>query len=364
MGERRNSLDIQDQGGNRNSNSIQIRTSKGLHGSMLEESNLKGSPTTNADFGDDEEEIAIIETEVIKMFGEGSLEKLRRKRSIFSNQDSTGYQSSTSNMNNGIQVNNSSLNAAAAEKTLLEALINGKKLGLPTDVETSSTQCDEGEVNQSKEDQVTTDGRVSHEDHGAGRSTLGLVFLVVRLDAKCIHKPVKPVKKVATWVENEHAKVENDHIQKQQPFLIEDSNTEVSTKEHGDHAEPQQGLNGDEHEWQSPTKHKAQRHSNEGTDKATGGSIQGRFEALKGMEVSEPISLTTKERVHDRSDTLSLITKEGVHDRIVQNKLKHPETIRSGGVKLAGEGGLIEGKKKPGGGTKVPASTCTINNKK
>ncbi|KAF5199773.1 hypothetical protein FRX31_010640 [Thalictrum thalictroides] len=199
-----------------------------------------------------------------------------------------------------------------------------------------------------------------------GRSTLGLVFLVVRLDAKCIHKPVKLVKKVATWVEKEHDKVENDHIQKQQPLLIEESNTEVSTKEHGEHAEPQQGLNGGEHEWQSPTKHKARRHSNEGTDKTTGkqqgGSSQGRFEALKGLEVSDTISLTTKERLHDRSDTLSLSTKEG--DRVVESKLKQPETIRPGGVKPAGEGELSEGKKKAGGGTKVPASTDTIKNKK
>ncbi|KAF5193871.1 hypothetical protein FRX31_016542 [Thalictrum thalictroides] len=319
LGERRNSLDIQDQGGNRNSSSIQIPTSKGLHGSTLEESNPKGNPTPNADLGYDEEEIAIIEAEVIKKFGEGSLEKLRRKRSIFSNQDST------------------------AEKPLLEAETNGKKLGLPTEVETCSTQSDEAELNRSKEDQVTTNGSISHEDHGAGKinSWAGVLGrkatrlekskLHVNItgdppqcqhckvfghsDAKCIHKPVKPVKKVATWVEKEHDKVENDHTQKQQPLLIEESNTEVSTKEHGEHAEPQQGLNGDEHEWQSPTKHKARRHSNEGTGKATGkqqgGSSQGRFEALKGLEVSDTISLTTKERLHHISDTLSLTTKQG-----------------------------------------------------
>ncbi|KAF5193444.1 hypothetical protein FRX31_016969, partial [Thalictrum thalictroides] len=327
--ERRNPLDIQDQGGNRNSSSIQIRTSKGLHGSTLEESNSKGNLTPNADLGYDEEEIAIIEAKVIKKFGEGSLEKLRRKRSIFSNQDSTA-----------------------------EAETNGKKLGLPTEVETGSTQCDEVELNRSKEDQVTMNGRVSHEDHGAGKinSWAGVLG----------HKAV--VKKVATWVEKEHDKVENDHTQKQQPLLIEESNTEVSTKEHGEHVEPQQGLNGDEHEWQSPTKHKARRHSNEGTDKATGkqqgGSSQGRFEALKGLEVSDTISLPTKERLHHISDTLSLTTKQGVHDRIVESKLKQPETIRPEGVKPAGEGELSEGKKKAGGGTKVPASTGTINNKK
>ncbi|KAF5206196.1 hypothetical protein FRX31_004217, partial [Thalictrum thalictroides] len=169
LGERRNLLDIQDQGGNLNSSSIQIRTSKGLHGSMLEESSPKGNLTPNADLGDDEEEIAIIEAEVIKKFGEGSLENLQRKRSMFSNQDSTGNRGSTSNINNGIQVNNSSLNVAAAEKPLLEAETNGKKLGLPTEVETGSTQCDEGELNRSKEEQVTTNGSVSHEDHGAGK---------------------------------------------------------------------------------------------------------------------------------------------------------------------------------------------------
>ncbi|KAF5201719.1 hypothetical protein FRX31_008694, partial [Thalictrum thalictroides] len=143
---KRNSLDIQDQGGNRNISSIQIRTSKGLHGSTLEESNLKGDLNSNAEVGDDEEEIAIIEAEVIKKFGEGSLEKLRRKRSIFSNQDSI-----------------------AAEKPLLEAESNGKNLGLSTDVETGSTLCDEGELNQSKEDQVTTNGSDSHEEHCAGK---------------------------------------------------------------------------------------------------------------------------------------------------------------------------------------------------
>ncbi|KAF5203887.1 hypothetical protein FRX31_006526, partial [Thalictrum thalictroides] len=127
--EKRNSLDIQDQGGNRNISSIQIRTSKGLHGSTLEGSNLKGDLNSNAEVGDDEEEIAIIEAEV----------------------------------------NNSSLNVAAAEKPLLEAESNGKNLGLSTDVEIGSTLCDEGELNQSKEDQVTTNGSDSHEEHCAGK---------------------------------------------------------------------------------------------------------------------------------------------------------------------------------------------------
>ncbi|KAF5194818.1 hypothetical protein FRX31_015595, partial [Thalictrum thalictroides] len=57
----------------------------------------------------------------------------------------------------------------AAEKPLLEAESNGKNLGLSTDVETGSTLCDEGELNQSKEDQVTTNGTDSHEEHCAGK---------------------------------------------------------------------------------------------------------------------------------------------------------------------------------------------------